>query len=223
MLFEYPKKAAFDRVVPKAKFYERAKPTKTVKDKFVSQVSQILWSYKLAPETINLPASNGVREVQIFTITTKSAALGEDVLRCIDKSIPSPIVFEIHFDLKVKVAAAYKRIEDANTSNAVASNYFSSGWIPLDTSRKVLPVVLDMSSLYEKMLLPLIGIPQRSGESLGELVSRACSIRSKQSELNKLAVKIKAERQFNRKLELNSESRSLQAEIELLSGLEQGY
>ena len=46
VLFEFPKKAAFNRIVPKSKFYEQAKPTKTVKDKFVSQVAQVVWSYK---------------------------------------------------------------------------------------------------------------------------------------------------------------------------------
>ncbi len=217
MLFEYPKKASFNRIVPKSKFYERAKPTKTVKDKFVSQVAQVVWSYKLAPETTNLPASKGVNEVQVFTITAKSAALGEDVLRCIDKSIPSPIVFEIHFDSKVKVVAAYKRPNEADSTSWVVDRYFATDWIPSDTTRQTLPVVLDMSSLYERMLVPLLGLSQRTGESLREVVERAAAIRSKQSEQNKLTAKIYSEKQFNRKVELNSELRIVQAEIELLS------
>lgn len=217
MLFEYPKKAAFNRIVPKSKFYERAKPTKTVKDKFVSQVAQVVWSYKLAPETTNLPASKGVNEVQVFTVTAKSATLGEDVLRCIDKSIPSPIVFEIHFDSKVKVVAAYKRANEADSASWVVDNYFATEWIPSDTARQSLPVVLDMSSLYERMLVPLLGLSQRTGESLREVVERAGAIRSKQSELNKLTAKIYSEKQFNRKVELNSDLRIVQAEIELLS------
>lgn len=217
VLFEYPKKAAFNRIVPKSKFYERAKPTKSVKGKFVSQVAQVVWSYKLAPETTNLPASKGVSEIQVFTVTAKSAILGEDVLRCIDKSIPSPIVFEVHFDSKVKVVAAYKRTNEADSTSWVVDRYFATDWIPSDTTRQSLPVVLDMSSLYERMLVPLIGIPQRIGESLRELVERASNIRSKQSELNKLMAKINSEKQFNRKVELNSELRTVQFEIELLS------
>ena len=217
MLFEYPKKAAFNRVVPKTKFYERAKPTKTVKDKFVSQVAQVVWSYKLAPETKNLPASKGVSEIQVFTITAKSETLGEDVLRCIDRSIPSPIVFEIHFDSKVKLVAAYKRTNEADSTSWVVERYFATDWIPSDTTRHSLPVVLDMSNLYEKMLVPLLGLSQRNGESLRELVQRASAIRSKQDELKKLTSKITSEKQFNRKVELNSELRTIQTEIELLS------
>lgn len=217
MLFEYPKKAAFNRVVPKTKFYERAKPTKTVKDKFVSQVAQVVWSYKLAPETTNLPASKGVNEIQVFTITAKSAALGVDVLRCIDKSIPSPIVFEIHFDSKVKVVAAFKRANEVDSDSWVVDNYFATDWFALDTSRQTLPIVLDMGSLYERILVPLIGLSQRSRESLRELVERAGAIRSMESEIKKLTTKINNEKQFNRKVELNSELRTIRTEIELLS------
>ena len=219
MLFEYPKKAVFNRIVPKTKFYERAKPTKTVKDKFVSQVAQVVWSYKLAPETTNLPASKGVNEIQVFTVTAKSETLGEDVLRCIDKSIPSPIVFEIHFDSKVKVVAAYKRTNEADSTSWVVDNYFSTDWIASETCRQTLPVVLDMSSLYERMLVPLIGLPQRTSESIRELVERAGAIRSKQNEAKKLTTKVESEKQFNRMVELNSELRKIQIEIELLSSL----
>ena len=217
MLFEYPKKAAFNRIVPKTKFYERAKPTKTVKDKFVSQVAQIVWSYKLSPETTNLAANKGVNEVQVFTVKAKCASLGEDVLRCIDKSIPSPIVFEIHFDSQVKVVAAYKRTNDADSSSWVVDNYFASDWIPSDAARQTLPVVLDMGALYERILVSLIGLSQRSGESLRDLVERASAIRSKQSELKKMTAKINSEKQFNRRVEHNSELRTIQAEIEHLS------
>lgn len=222
MLFEYPKKAAFNRVVPKTKFYERAKPTKTVKDKFVSQVAQVVWSYKLAPETTNLPANKGVSEIQIFTVTAKSPLLGEDVLRCIDKSIPSPIVFEIHFDSKVKLIAAYKRINEADSTSWVVDRYFATDWIPSDTARQSLPVVLDMSSLYEQILVPLTGQSKRMGEGLRELVERAGLIRSKQNELKKLKLKLDSEKQFNRKVELNSELRAIQTQLELLSSNWQG-
>lgn len=217
VLFEYPKKAALNRIVPKSKFYERAKPTKTVKDKFVSQVAQVTWSYKLAPETTNLSANKGVNEIQVFTITAKSSILGEDVLRCIDKSIPSPIVFEVHFGSKVKVVAAYKRPNEADSSSWVVDNYFATDWIPSDTFRQKLPLVLDMSSLYERMLVPVLGLSQRTGESLGELVERAGAIRARKTELKKLTTKISSEKQFNRKVELNSELRTIQTEIELLS------
>ncbi len=72
MLFTFPPNAEFNRIIPKTKFYEHTSPTPTLKAKFVSQISQVVWSYKLAPETINLPQSEGVKEIQVFTIALKA-------------------------------------------------------------------------------------------------------------------------------------------------------
>ena len=67
----YPKQAAFGRTLPKNKIYEHSGANTRLKDLFVEQVEQIVWQYKLAPETINLPAKPGVPELQIFSIQLK--------------------------------------------------------------------------------------------------------------------------------------------------------
>ena len=55
LFFSYPRQAEFNRVLPKSKIYEHGKPSRAVRDCFVAQINQIVWQYKLAPETINLP------------------------------------------------------------------------------------------------------------------------------------------------------------------------
>jgi hypothetical protein len=90
ILFDFPKGAAFGRVLPKNKIYEHATPSTAVKELFVRQVEQITWQYKLAPETINLKPSRAVPEIQIFSITLKTGDLKKDVLHCIDQAIPFP-------------------------------------------------------------------------------------------------------------------------------------
>ena len=39
-MFAYPKKAEFNRVLPKSKIYAHARPGKAVKDLFVSQIGR---------------------------------------------------------------------------------------------------------------------------------------------------------------------------------------
>ncbi len=65
-MFAYPEQAEFNRPVPKTKIYAHARPTKRLKERFVAQVGEILWKYKLAPETVNLPPRKGINEIQIF-------------------------------------------------------------------------------------------------------------------------------------------------------------
>src|SRR3989344_8951807 len=160
-LFKFPEKARFDRVIPKSKIYERAEPDSALRDKFVSQVEQIRWAYKLAPETLNLPAARTVSEIQVFHIELRSARLDHAVLRAIDKAIPLPLLFELSYHSQIKLTAAWKRPSEANSSHWVVGNYFESEWLPEDSPRQPLPVVLDMAALYERLLSPLVAGPSQ--------------------------------------------------------------
>jgi hypothetical protein len=217
MIFAYPKQAEFNRVLPKSKIYEHGTPSRAVRDCFVSQVSQIIWQYKLAPETINLPARPGVPEIEIFSIDLKTADLNIEVLRCIDKAIPLPIFYNVNFDGRTKMVAAYKRPNDADSSRWVVGDYFESQWIPSSSERSTLPVALDMAGLYDQMLRQLMPFSARSNETIKDQVERLAQLRSKQTEYTKLEARLIKEKQFNRKVEINAQLRSIKTDIASLT------
>ena len=215
-LFTFPKSAAFGKVLPKNKIYEHSGANTRLKELFVEQVEQIVWQYKLAPETINLPARPGVPEIQIFSIQLKTAELHGDVLRCIDGAIPYPIVFELAFDGKTQVVAAYKRPNESDASRWVLSDYFATAWLPSDCERAAMPLALDLGGLYEQALHRLIPTPARPQESLADLVARVELVAAKQREVEKAASRLAKEKQFNRKVEINAELRKLKDDLEAL-------
>lgn len=212
-LIAYPKQAAFGRVLPKNKIYEHSGANTRLKDLFVKQVEQIVWQYKLAPETLHLPARPGVPEIQIFSIQLKTPELHSDVLRCVDGAIPFPIVFELTFDGRTQVTAAYKRPNDADASRWVLSDYFSSGWQPTDSERTAMPVALHLGGLYEQLLHRLMPWPARPQETLAGLVARMEQAQAKQHEVDKASARLAKEKQFNRKVDLNAELRKLKTEL----------
>ncbi|HDS1651098.1 TPA: DUF4391 domain-containing protein [Stenotrophomonas maltophilia] len=212
-LIAYPKQAAFGRVLPKNKIYEYSGANTRLKDLFVKQVEQIIWQYKLAPETLHLPARHDVPEIQIFSIQLKTQELHADVLRCLDGAIPFPIVFELTFDGKTQVVAAYKRPSEADTSRWVPSDYFASDWLPTDSERTAMPVALHLGGLYEQVLRRLIPLSARPQETLAELVARVEQAQAKQRELDKTTARLGKEKQFNRKVEINAELRKLRTEL----------
>jgi hypothetical protein len=215
-LIAYPKQAAFGRVLPKTKIYEHSAANTRLKDLFVKQVEQIVWQYKLAPETLHLPARPGVPEIQIFSLQLKTPELHRDVLRCIDGSIPFPIVFELTFDGRTQVTAAYKRPNEADASRWVLSDYFASGWLPTDSERTVMPVTLHLGGLYEQLLHRLIPLPPRPQETLAELVARVERVQVMQREMDKTMARLEKEKQFNRKVEINAQLRELKKDHEAL-------
>lgn len=214
----YPKQAAFGRTLPKNKIYEHSGANTRLKDLFVEQVEQIVWQYKLAPETINLPAKPGVPELQIFAVQLKTSELNLDVLRCIDGAVQFPIIFELNFDGRTQVIAAYKRPNESDASRWVLSDYFATEWSPSDIERTAMPLALDLGSLYDQMLHRLISTPARPQESLADLVARVELVTTKQREVEKTASKLAKEKQFNRKVEINATLRQLKNELEQLIG-----
>lgn len=155
-LFNWPKAAAFDRVVPKSRIYEHAGVDSVLKERFVQQVEQINWAYKLAPETVNLPANKGVAEIQVFRIALKSPILDLEVLRAIDKAIPFPLIYELAHGGRVRMVAAWKRVSEAGATPKVVGRYFESAWQHDNTPRLSLPVAVDMAGLYERLLSSLV-------------------------------------------------------------------
>lgn len=213
----YPKQATFGRNLHKNKIYEHSGANTRLKDLFIEQVEQIVWQYKLAPETINLPATPGAPEIQVFAIQLKTPELHLDVLRCIDGAVQFPIVFELRFDGQTQVVAAYKRPNEADPSRWVLSDYFACGWLPSNAQRAAMPIALDLSGLYEQVLQRLIPLPARQQENLADLVARVEQVASKQREVEKTASKLAKEKQFNRKVEINATLRQLKTELGELS------
>lgn len=216
-LIAYPAKAAFGRTLPKNKIYEHSGANTRLKNLFVKQVDQIVWQYKLAPETVNLPARPGVPEIQVFTIHLKTANLHRDVLRCVDSAVQFPIIFELNHDQRVQVVAAYKRPNEADHSRWVLSEYLSTDWMASSAPRADLPVALYLSGLYEQLLQKLIPLPARPNEPLAELFTRVEQVQAKQREVEKTAARLSKEKQFNRKVEINAALRKLTTELEGLT------
>ena len=156
-------------------------------------------------------------EIEIFSLELKTPDVSEDVLRCIDKAIPLPIFYNLSFEGRIKTVAAYKRPSDADASRWVVDAYFASPWLAADGERSALPVAVDMAGLYEQMLRRLMPFPARSGESLKDHVERLTQLRGKQNEYTKLEAHLLKEKQFNRKVELNTKLRTLKTELKTLA------
>jgi hypothetical protein len=220
-VFLYPEQTKFGRVLPKNKVYGHAKPSRAVRQRFVDEVEEIVWRHKLAPETLRLPAKLGVAEIQVFEIALKTGELREDVLRTIDRAVPSLIFFELTLEGRVRFAAAYKRASEIDANQPVVETYFETPWQDATAPRLPLPVALDMAGLYEQMLRAHMAaspfaLRPRLGENLPDAVARGVLIRAKRRECKQLEAKLRKESQFNRKVEINANLRDARTLLEQL-------
>jgi len=217
-LFEYPKNAEFGRIVAKSKIFERVKPNRQLQEAFASQVKKIVWRYKLSPKTINLAETDKLKEIEIFELPLKTEKFDTKILQCIDKAIGHPIIFHLTHADHIKVVATYKRPSEADANKWVVDNeYFETDWLPEKSVRQNLPVVLNLSGLYETILRELIPLDSRKDESLDAHIERMGQVLAKRREYGKLETPMSKEKQYNRKVEMNAELRVLGDEIEDLN------
>ena len=218
-LYQFPQQAKVNQLIPKNKFYEQGKANTKIEQLFVDQVENIRWAYKLASSTIHLQDQEDLKEIQIFRVKSRVEDLDVSILSFIDKLILTPIIFEVVYQDKVKVVASYKRLSQADKTKAVIGQYYASEWLE-DHDRIELPFYLKLADLYEhfsEQLLPLAVSGEqhqdRESISLEIKLQKAQQLESLQKQLDKLKSKLRNEKQFNRRVELNKQLQNLQLQI----------
>jgi hypothetical protein len=217
-LYRWPDAAAFGRVVPKTKFYEHATIPTRVREKFVSEVQRISWTYKLAEDTIRLAGDPEVPEIQVFAIDVKGQNVSDEVLATIDRAVQTPIVFEINRiagdQPQTRMTAAYKEL--GGTAPRL-TGYFTAEWLPASVPRIPLPPALDLPGLYSQLLTPLLPVATRPGESVAAAADRVAQGHKIEREIAALEKRIRSEPQFNRKVELRRQLRERTAALAALA------
>ena len=219
MRYDFPPATRFGRTIPKTKFYEHAAIEGKLKRKFIDQIDKIVWSHKLAEETMNLPSTPEVPEIEVFDIYLKGDSLDDAVLKTIDKAIPKPILFYLHdTGGRTRLKTAYKRPNESGGRGWVVENYLQSDWMAEDTPPQPLPTALDLQKLYAAIIEALMprDIAASDDEALQERVKRLKKIEAKEREYARLKAKRDREKQFNKKVELNEKLHLLKQEIDKL-------
>jgi hypothetical protein len=217
-MFDFPPTTLVNRVIPKTRILENARPSTRLKDLLTRQIQQIRWHAKLSPETIKIPGTPQVPEIQVFHLALKGSEIHPDLLAFLDKAIPQPMLWAIETsDHKLAHSAAYKRPSDADASQWVVGARFTSYFISQPSSLHPLPVALDLSRLYRAILQPLLPLTARDSEALPALIDRCDHYQSLQRKLSQLTAKVNREKQFNRRVELNQQLNTLKADLSRLS------
>jgi len=215
ILYQWPAGALFGARIPKERFYERTASTAALREKFVAEVGRISWVYKLAAETINLPGSPEVPEIEVIQVDAKANDISAQVLASIDKAIPNPVIFEVRRNDAngggVRMTAAHNPV---GAPAPTPSAYFSTGWMRVDSPRSPLPTAITMTALYSALIGPLTPLAPRPGESLAVVTERLDAVRRIEREISTLERKLRSEPQLNRKVDLRHELKAKQAELD---------
>lgn len=205
-----PQTTEFNKRIPKQKFYGHINSNAAIKSQFAAQVKTIYWRNKIAASTLNIAAGSMMPELEVFEINLNTPNISESVLRQIDMAIPYYILFLLEHNGKYQAAIAFKEITESK--NIKVNNYYYTNWF----DEKDLPLKmkgLNVDSVYENFVRQIAGtyLSSQSEESLTQSIAIADEKAKLQKQIAALENKIRKEKQFNKKVELNMEVKRLKS------------
>ena len=211
-MLNLPASAAFNRRIPKQKFYEELPLTPALRRVFVGQINAIWWRSKIAPATANLAPGRTVTELEVFELQLAQPSLDEGVLRAIDKRIPYPILYLLTCDGRCQAWIGYQPAGQAG-----AQVYYHTAWQPQEDLMLELRG-LDTDAAYENFVRQIAGgaLNAPAAEPLQQSIARDQRRRALEKQIAVLQNRIRREKQLNRQVELNGELKRLRKEMECL-------
>ena len=196
-MFELPKNCYVNKFLPKKIFYEKVGVSSGVKDEFVNLVDRITWLYKLSPDTIGIPKTEKIEEIQIFQIDVKEKQIPLSVIKTIAKGVQYKILFLIKYNNEICYST---KVDDIYTTEWNDNVIFDFNAINLEI-------------VFENIVKQIIK-EESNDKKFDEIIELKNNRDNLEKRINQLRQKIKVEKQFNRKVELNKELNILLKELE---------
>ena len=220
-LLSYPQSTIIDKVVPKTMFYKFMEVNQRMKVRFVNDVSQICWLYKLSASTLNVTSSEELIEIDVFVVTLKEQDCPTDVFTFIDTNMPHHIVFILEYDNSYMILLNYKDWADNTHTKFKITKSFASLW--MDDNRLSLEIQgQSLSRVYENFVSQVSGIGEHKAGAMAEIVDLKKRIAAMEAELQNLQKKMRKEPQYDKQVKMNKQVKAKRHELdELKKQLEQ--
>ena len=203
-----PETALVNKFIAKTRFYEKASLSSKLQNEFINKIQKITWKYKLAENTIGISKTDNVTEIQVFEIELKEQIIPKNILKVIDKAIPYQILYQFVYKDNIAYGITLKE-------NNIGQNYYFSEW-----NEKIIFdfTGIDLEKVYQKLIKAFIPDDVKNQGDFDAIVDADSRIKSLKKEISTLERKIKKEKQFNRKVELNKFLLERQKQLKSIKG-----
>ena len=204
-LLNFPSTTIVDSVVPKTKFYRFMEVNPRMKAHFVNDVESIRWLYKLSPDTLNVTATEDMKEIEVFVATLKD---GE-------------CLFVLLYGNNCMLLINYKQWKDDTHTSFKITQMFASPWVP--TSSLHLNIEgQSLPRIYDNFVAQISGIGEHKAGSMEEIVALRQQIAKQEAELQKLEKRMRREPQVDVQMEMHKQVKmKCQELLQLKQQLEQ--
>ncbi len=209
-MIEFPSRAGFGKKITLIQVRKEGLP-----NRLAGLVKSLVWAFKLCPSTVQLAATESVKEIEVMDLTVKESCsnlrlLGA-VITALDRLIPNPLIFRVYNEdgTPREIAFNLKTSGGAMTGTRDVFRLFRT------TDEMTLPAgVMNLESFYKNFAASVGGLSAVPNESIRDLEERHYTVESLRCDLRDVERKLLKESQFDRKYELSKEKQRIAKEIE---------
>lgn len=198
-----PKATEMNKQLPKKAIYAKFQMNTTAKEKIDADISRITIVNEIAPNRINIPAGDEVKNFFVLLVSLKRRNFDEKTIAALSKLIPQNILFILEYDGECKLAIYHTKI-------------IQTEWRPAG-EQKIELQGLNLDKVWENLVVAVGGINIEHGNTLLEQIAVDEKRKKLEKEINKIEKQARAENQPKKKFELVQKIKNLQSELKLLS------
>lgn len=215
-ILNFPTSTIVNKPVPKNAFYGRSNDS-SLREFLTREFESIVWLYKLAPATLNVEDGEYVHEIDVFYCRMKEVKYSIKPFSVMDELLPRHTIFIIEYGGKFDLLMHHKEMSVVH-----GEQKWKCGVGELKRNIRIDADTLNvqgqsMDAVYNGLLSQISGLSASTREEYKEQVDLRKQIEFLWKQVAVLQKKIKAEKQFNRQMELSAEMRKLRKEITVLS------
>lgn len=214
-MIQFPPSTLVGKPVPKTAFYKHLEVNARLKARFVEDIERIVWLAKIAPSTLNVDDGKEVHEITVFQVLLKNEDVPDDAFLAIDGKMPRHAVFLLQHEGLSCLLLNYKQWIDPGKGTFRIIRSFRTPWKEGEEIRLTINGP-DMDRIYESFAGQISGYGTDNAADMKRVIDLQARYEQKRRMAEALQKKVRAERQFNRQMQLNGEAREVKKEMEAL-------
>ncbi|MFQ7156129.1 MAG: DUF4391 domain-containing protein [Merdimonas faecis] len=197
-----PKATEMSKQLPKKAIYTRFQMNAAAKDKIDADISRITIVNEIAPNKVNIPAGEVVKNFFVLLVSLKKKDYDERNIATLSKLIPQNILFILEYDGESRLAIYHTKVMQTEWKSSNEQRIELRG--------------LNLDTAWENIVIAVSGVSLEQGNTLDEQIVIDEKRQKMEKEINKLEKQARTEKQPKKKFELVQKIRELKNEWEKL-------
>ncbi len=197
-----PKATEMSKQLPKKAIYAKFQMNTAAKEKIDADISRITIVGEIAPNKVNIPAGDEVKNFFVLLVSLKRKEFDEKTIATLSKLIPQNILFVLKYGSESKLAVYHTKI-------------MQTDWKPTEEQRIELQG-LNLDKVWENVVVTIGDVEIEQGNTLDEQIEVNEKRQKIEKEIARLEKQAWAEKQPKKKFELVQRLKEYQKKLEEL-------